>query len=359
MSFSVTWLPPTVSYSLVESEMYSICEFSAICSHFQVTSVKSRRFRVTSDQLRTCDTISCNVTNSCELRLCWKWNAQCARVFGFQQPLPGDFQSNDVTSGHFRSPEVMWHHFLSVTASYCRVSAFYSHFHVTSGQMTSLLVTSGHLRSRHVISSHMTASYCELQPCRKWKVQYMRFSALYNYLEVTSSQMTSFPSYFPSSEVTTSFPVTWPTLLRVTALQEVKCTVYEFSAFCSHFQVTSKQKTSLPGHFQSPEVVTSFSVTWLPPTASYSLVGSEMYSIREFSVLYNHFQVTSSQMTSLPGQLRSPEVTYVISCHVTAPYCKPQPCKSEMYSIRDFSAFYRHFQVTSVKWCHFWATSCH
>ena len=44
--------------------------------------------------------------------------------------------------------------------------AFYSHFQVTSGQVTSLRVTSGHVRSRDIISSHETATFCELQPCR-------------------------------------------------------------------------------------------------------------------------------------------------------------------------------------------------
>jgi len=88
---------------------------------------------------------------------------------------------------HFRSPEVRWGNFLSgdwlpPPASYSLVrsemycirkfSAFYSHFQVTSGQMTSLPVTSGHLRSCDVISCHMTASYCELQPCKWWNEQY-------------------------------------------------------------------------------------------------------------------------------------------------------------------------------------------
>jgi len=46
----------------------------------------------------------------------------------------------------------------------------------------------------------------------------------------------------------------------------------------------------------------------MPPTASYSLVGSEMYSTPEFSAFYIDFQVTSGHMTSLPGHFRSPEV---------------------------------------------------
>jgi len=35
-----------------------------------------------------------------------------------------------------------------------------------------------------------------------------------------------------------------------------------------------------------------------------------MYSICQFSAFYRHFQVTSGQMTSLPDHFRSPEVTW-------------------------------------------------
>ena len=71
----------------------------------------------------------------------------------------------------------------------------------------------------------------------------------------------------------------------------------------------------------------SFAVTCPPPSASYSLVGSEMYGIRQFSAFYNHFQVTSGQMTSLPGHFLSHEVTDVISCYVTASSCVLQPSR--------------------------------
>ena len=67
----------------------------------------------------------------------------------------------------------------------------------------------------------------------------------------------------------------------------------------SHFRVTS-------GHLSSRE---SFPLTLLPPPASYSLVGTEMYSTFQLSAVYSHFQVTSGQITSLPGHFRSPEVT--------------------------------------------------
>jgi len=62
-----------------------------------------------------------------------------------------------------------------------------------------------------------------------------------------------------------------------------------------------------------------------------------MYTIREFSAFYSHFQVTFGQMTSLPGHFRSNDVTsgslpvtlgrVIIYCHVTASYCELQPCR--------------------------------
>ena len=75
----------------------------------------------------------------------------------------------------------------------------------------------------------------------------------------------------------------------------------------------------LPGDFQSNDVtsgslsvtcghVTSFPVTWLPPTVSYSLVKGKMHGIREFLDFYSDFQVASGQITSLPGHFRSLEV---------------------------------------------------
>jgi len=73
-----------------------------------------------------------------------------------------------------------------------------------------------------------------------------------------------------------------------------------------------------------------------------------MYSIRQFSAFYSHFQVTSGEMTSLPGHFRLPEVRD-ISCHVTAYCCELQLVGSERYSACHFSAFHSHFQVTSVQ----------
>ena len=69
-----------------------------------------------------------------------------------------------------------------------------------------------------------------------------------------------------------------------------------------------------------------------------------MYPKPVFSAFNSHFQVTSSQMTSLPGHLRSCEV---ISCHVNPSSCELQPCFCSNVPKPEFQAFYRHFQVNS------------
>jgi len=106
----------------------------------------------------------------------------------------------------------------------------------------------------------------------------------------------------------TSFPVTWlPPPVSYSLVGSEVYSIWEFMAFYSHFQVTSGQMTSLPvtlGH------VTSFPIMWLHSLASYSLVGSEMCSLREFLAFYSHFQVTSVKMTSLPCHFQSPKVTW-------------------------------------------------
>jgi len=131
--------------------------------------------------------------------------------------------------------------------------------------------------------------------------------------------MTSPSGHFQSPEVTWShFRSRDCLLLRATALQEVKCTdtqVVDLKPLPGDFRSNDVTSGSLPVKVRH---VTSFPVTWLPPTASYSLVGSEMYSIRKFLTFYSHFQVTSGQMTSLSGHFRSPEVT----CrHFLSHYC--------------------------------------
>ena len=172
------------------------------------------------------------------------------------------------------------------------------------------LVTSNHKRSRHVISCHVTATFCDLQPSRSsnvlktWLVRLLQPPpGDFRSNDVTSGSL-------PTREVTRRHFLSCDSdLLRVTALLELKHTQH----------LTSGLVQQLPGDFRSNDVtseslpvtwahVTTFPVTWLPPPASYSLVGNEMYSICQFSALYSYFQVTSAQITSLPGHFWSPEV---------------------------------------------------
>jgi len=176
-------LPPPASDRFVASEMYNIWVFVLVQPlpgdfwsndvTYGSLPVKWRHFRVTSGRLRSYDIISWHVTaSSCKQPPCWKWNVQYTGVFGLQQPLPGNFRSNDVTSG---SVPITWGHVTSfpVTwlppANYSLVRcemyiireflAFYSHFQDTSGQMTSL---SGQSRSPQVTWRHFLSRDCLL-----------------------------------------------------------------------------------------------------------------------------------------------------------------------------------------------------
>jgi len=170
--------------------------------------------------------------------------------------------------GHFRPPEVTWRHFLSCDCLLLRATALQElkcTAYASSRPSTAtswwlpvkwrhFRITSVHLRSRDVISCRVIASSCELQPCRNWNVQYTPAFAFHSHFQVTSGQMTSLPGHFRSPEVTWRRFLSRDCLhLRATALQGVKCTVYTFSSFYSHFHVTSGQMTSLPGHFRLPE----------------------------------------------------------------------------------------------------------
>jgi len=192
-----------------------------------------------------------------------------------------------------------------------KFSAFSSHFQVSSGQMSSLPDHLGHLRSHNVNSCHVTASSCELQPRRNWNVPYTRAFGLLQPLpgDIQSNDVT-----FGSLPVTwghVTFPVMW--LPPSASYSLVGSEMYSMRVFCL--------VEPLPGVFRSNDLtygslpvtwghVTSFPVTWLPPPASYNLEGSDRYHIREFSAFSSHFQVTSSQMTSLQGHFPWLEVTW-------------------------------------------------
>jgi len=282
MSFSVSLLPPPSSYSLVGSQLYKRC------------------------------------------------------VFGFLQPLPGDFQSNDVPSGSL--PAIwghMWFHvtWLPPPASYSLVggqtaqrrqfSASYSQFQVTSGQMTSLPGHFGHLRSCHIISCHVIASSRVLQHGRKSNAPKTR----------PFGPLQPPPGDFSSNDFTSR------------------------SLFVTRGDVTS------------------FPAMWLPPPASYSLVGSQTPQRRQLAALYGQFQVISSKITSVTGHFRSLEVLWHYFCHVTASSGEQHPCRKSntpkmpvLPSTATSTCLpikWRHFQVTSghprsrnVVSCHVTASSC-
>jgi len=170
-----------------------------------------------------------------------------------------------------------------------------------------LRVTSGDLRSRYVISCYVTASSCELQPCRESNAQYTPVFGVLQPLpgDFRSNDVTS-GSLMVTWGHTTSFLVTWlPPPASYSLVGSQMHRIRQCLAFYSQFQVTSGQITSVPvtwGH------VTSFPVTCMPPPVSYRLVKSQMHSVREFAALYSHFQVSTGQMTSVAGHFRSPEV---------------------------------------------------
>ena len=59
-----------------------------------------------------------------------------------------------------------------------------------------------------------------------------------------------------------------------------------------------------------------------------------MYTQLEFLAFYNQFQVTSSQMMSVPGHFRSRDIIF---SRVTATSCELQPCgSSNVHKTRVF-----------------------
>jgi len=179
MSFNVTWLLPPASYSFIGSQRR---RFTALWSHFQVTSsqMTSLTGHFGSPEVTWCLFLS----RDClllELQSCRKSNAPKTRVVGPPQQPAGDFRSNDVTSGNFRSPVVMSRHFLSCDCLLLWATAVEEVKRTKDGlfqastanyrwlpvKLCHFRVTSGHLRSRDVISCHGTDSCCKIQPCRK------------------------------------------------------------------------------------------------------------------------------------------------------------------------------------------------
>ena len=125
---------------------------------------------------------------------------------GLLQPLQNYFRSNDiscgslaVTSGHVTSFPVTS---LKPPASYSRVGAqtypkldlyaFYSHFHVTSGQMTSLLDHYRSLPVAYLIFYHMAATSASYSQVGAQTSPKLVLYAFYSHFQVTFGQMTHF-----------------------------------------------------------------------------------------------------------------------------------------------------------------------
>ena len=72
-----------------------------------------------------------------------------------------------------------------------------------------------------------------------------------------------------------------------------------------------------------------------------------MYSICQFSALYSHFQVTSGQMMSLPGHSGHFRSRDVISCHVTSTSCELEQCRTSNVPKTRLRGLLQHFLVTS------------
>jgi len=235
-------------------------------------------------------------------------------------------------------------------------------------------LTFGHVRSRDVISCHVTASSCELQPCRKWNVHYMQGFGLLQplFCDFRSNNVT-FVSLTATWGHVTSFSATWlPPPASYSIVGSEMYSIREFwpSRATSRWLLVKWVPSGwLPvtwGH------VTSFPVTWLPPPACYSLVGSEMYRIQKFlpstgasrwlSVKWRHFRVTCAHLRSRD----------VISCLVSVSLSELVPCREWNVQYTRVFGFLQplpgtssqktllpgHFWSRKVTWRHFLSHDC-
>jgi len=109
--------------------------------------------------------------------------------------------------------------------------------------------------------------------------------------------------------------------------------IHEFSPFYSYFQVTSAQVTSLPGQFRSPEV------TWRRFLWCNCLLLRSTALLEVKCTVYASFwpytatsRLLPVKMTSLSGHFRSPEVTWRRFLSRDASY-ELQPCRK--WNARD------------------------
>jgi len=227
-SFPVTWQPPPTSYSPVRSQTYPKLDLQAFYRYFQVTSGQTTSLLVT-------------------------W---------------GHVTSFPVT---WQPPPTSYSPVRSQTYPKLDLQAFYGTSRWLPLKWRHVRVTSGHVKSSDVISSHVTATSCELQPCRSSNAPKAWLIGLLQPL----------PGDFQSNHVT-----------------------------CGSLPVTR-------------DYVTSFPVTWQPPPASYCPVKAQTYP-----------KLTYRPSIAFPGDLRSNVTSRhlksrdVITSHLTATSCKLQDCSS-------------------------------
>jgi len=213
--FPVTWLLPPASFSLVGLKCIQNPSFRPSIATSKWLPVKWRHFRGTTGHVRSRDVFCCHVTETSRvLQPCRSSNVYKTQVAGLLQQLPGHFRSN-----YFR-------------------------------------LICDHVRSRDVISCHVTATSCELQPCRSSNVYKTQVDGLIQQL----------PGHFRSNYFTSgSFVITW-------------------------------------GH------VRSFPATWWLHSASFSPVGAQTYpnstykpstaTSRWLPVKWRHFRVISGHVVT-------------------------------------------------------------
>jgi len=417
-SFPVMWLPPPASCSLVGSktqytqvfglvqplprkfrlndinsgslpvtrgQVTSFSDMTAFCCELQPCRKSNAQYKrvfgllqpipgdfrsndITSGHQRSRDIISCHVTASCNLQPCRKSNAQYTQVFRLLQPLPGDFSQMTSLPGHFLSPEVTSRHFLSCDCLLLRATALYEVKHTVYTRFwpstaTSrwlpvkwrhFLVTSCYQRSHHVISSHVTASSYELQPCRKWNTAYSSFRSFiatsrwlpikWRHFLVTSGHLRPRDVIF--CHVTASSCELQPCRKWNAQYTRVFVRVQPPAAEFRSYDVTFESLPVTWGH------VTSFPVMLQPPPVSYSLVDSETHERPHFSAHYIQLRLTSGEMTSLLAHWVTWGHVMPFSCHVNTSF-ELQHCRKWNAPDASFQPSTATCRWLPVKWRHF------
>jgi len=220
-SFPVMWLTLPVIYSTVKGDAHPKHKFLAFYSpfcHFRSNDFISGSRPVTWGHLisfpvmwltpaASCRTVGGNACPKASFRPC----TASSRSLLFKWLHFG------VTSGHVTSVLVMW---LPPPASYSPVGAErHPNSSFRPSTATSRLslekgrhfqVSYGHVRSCDVIFCHVTA-ICEFQTSRSWNKPKTQDLAFCSHFQVTSGQMTTLPYCF------CSLPVTWHHFLSLTA----------------------------------------------------------------------------------------------------------------------------------------------